>query len=298
MIKNIICAQGAAYCGTIATADLVGHMTEGMLARYQALPFVPTHAFIAAFPYYKKEPPFAGSIIIRKNGKLLGRQVGGVTFDSVGRAALFSQGADYVTANRKRLESACAVLKSLYPDNIFVASGNAWPLPAVKAASFSGIGSIGGNGVLLTENYGSLITIGAILTDLPLEPSGGNASEDTCRHCDLCVKACPQNALSKKDGKAYLTKERCLSYMSQEPILDEYQTIALSASPYLIGCDICQLVCPKNSSPKETYLPEYGQGILNKLPCTSQRKIRKFALVKRNLELQLEYVQKTVISSS
>jgi epoxyqueuosine reductase QueG len=57
-----------------------------------------------------------------------------------------------------------------------------------------GLGAIGKNSLLLNPHYGSMLIIGAVLTDLQLE------SDDYCKNicisgCTKCMDACPANAI-------------------------------------------------------------------------------------------------------
>ena len=109
-----------------------------------------------------------------------------------------------------------------------------------EAAARSGVGFYGKNTMLITRRFGSWVVLGALVTDVELEPTPALGLD--CGSCTLCIEACPTGAL---DEPGTLDSTRCLSYWSQAPgaIPEEYRA-ELGAQVY--GCDICQDVCPWN----------------------------------------------------
>lgn len=65
------------------------------------------------------------------------------------------------------------------------------------AAQAAGLGTIGRHSLLITPEYGSMVWLGCVLTDAPLEPDPLQAP--ICTGCDLCVAACPVHALDGDD---------------------------------------------------------------------------------------------------
>ena len=62
----------------------------------------------------------------------------------------------------------------------------------------AGLGELGRNNVLVADNYGSRVRIGAVTTDLAL-PDDDPVSlgvERFCRHCKRCATQCPSQALT------------------------------------------------------------------------------------------------------
>lgn len=98
---------------------------------------------------------------------------------------------------------------------------------------------------LAYDQSGSRFVIGAI--NIPIEEQTSNyelkgkSALELCGDCDICINACPTNAISKSGMDA----TKCLrQYMH----LGKYpcKEIAHSAGRRLLGCDICQRVCPHN----------------------------------------------------
>lgn len=68
-----------------------------------------------------------------------------------------------------------------------------------RAAVEAGLGQIGDNKLLLTEEFGPRVWLLPIITTAQLEPDGRYEGE-ICDHCGLCIDACPTEFLSKEDG--------------------------------------------------------------------------------------------------
>lgn len=107
-------------------------------------------------------------------------------------------------------------------------------LPLV--AKDAGIGDIGRNGILITKEYGQMIRLGLITTDIPLiedeyEDFGLN---DFCVQCDRCMRTCPGKAIPK-DKKEINGIKRW--QINQE---DCYQMWRMLGT----DCGICISSCP------------------------------------------------------
>ncbi len=63
------------------------------------------------------------------------------------------------------------------------------------AATSSGIGWIGKNGLLISPDFGPRISLVTVLTDAPLEPDGP-MERSLCGDCTLCVQYCPSKAIT------------------------------------------------------------------------------------------------------
>ncbi|MBE3589637.1 MAG: epoxyqueuosine reductase [Firmicutes bacterium] len=118
------------------------------------------------------------------------------------------------------------------------------PLAERAFAAAAGLGAVGRNGLLIMPGLGTQVFLGLVVTDAPLRRSRP-APFDPCRGCDLCVRACPADALGT--GGAVDTT-RCISYATQrrdDIPLDQRRALGL----WIWGCDVCQDVCPHNRAP-------------------------------------------------
>jgi len=68
-------------------------------------------------------------------------------------------------------------------------------LPLKAIARVGGLGFIGKSNLLVTEEYGSAITMCAVLTDAPILTENAIVIESKCGSCEACVANCPANAL-------------------------------------------------------------------------------------------------------
>ncbi len=106
------------------------------------------------------------------------------------------------------------------------------------AATLSGLGWIGKNGLLINCDYGSKLSWATVLTDAPFEPDIP-ITKSECGACELCVKHCPSGAVqghlwSRDDPMQELVVyEKCRSLKKKRPIFDEKP-----------NCGLCVTICP------------------------------------------------------
>jgi epoxyqueuosine reductase len=109
-----------------------------------------------------------------------------------------------------------------------------------EAAARSGVGFYGKNTLLITRTHGSWVVLGALVTDVEVEPTPPLTTN--CGSCRLCIDACPTGAL---DEPGTLDANRCLSYWTQSRS-SVPEEIRVELGDRVYGCDICQDVCPWN----------------------------------------------------
>lgn len=148
---------------------------------------------------------------------------------------------DYHARIKKKLNDIAALIKNEYPDSEVRTFVDIPPLFEREAASRAGIGFIGKNCSLIIPGYGSYFFIGEIVTDIEFA-TGKAAIEPQCGECTKCIDACPTQALC---APYTLNANRCLSYLSIEHEGEIHECLG-DKMEYLVGCDICQEVCPFN----------------------------------------------------
>ena len=108
-------------------------------------------------------------------------------------------------------------------------------LPYKTIATKSGIGWIGRSALFVTQEYGSAVVLGAVLTDMPLE-FGEPITDSECDDCTYCQDACPVNAINPQKWNYKLEREDIIDIEScGEYIINQYKTG--------LGCTKCMSEC-------------------------------------------------------
>lgn len=173
-----------------------------------------------------------------------------------GAFARASWGLDYHDILREKLNQLIEFIKNKAEDASQKAHWRFKPevdtgeLVDVAVAQRAGLGFIGRNGLLITEEYGSFVYLGEVITNIKFEPDEPVAFG--CGDCTRCIKACPTQALL---GDGRMNAQRCLSYQTQTKgeLPEEYRKKIRNV---IYGCDICQLVCPYNKGKDFHFHPE------------------------------------------
>ncbi|WP_421807981.1 tRNA epoxyqueuosine(34) reductase QueG [Flagellimonas sp.] len=108
-------------------------------------------------------------------------------------------------------------------------------------AAKSGLGWIGKNSNLLTQQVGSFYFVAELIVDLELEYDA--PVTDHCGTCTACIDACPTEAIVQPyvvDGS------QCISYLTIELKNEIPSEFEGKLDDWMFGCDVCQDVCPWN----------------------------------------------------
>jgi epoxyqueuosine reductase len=170
----------------------------------------------------------------------------------------YAWGDDYHEVLRAKLEVVIAAMHAQFTEpfeaRAYVDTG---PVIERVAAKYAGLGWLAKNTCLINEKMGSWLFLGVIVTTLDLAPSipGGQLpSPDLCGNCRLCLDACPTQAFPE----AYvLDATRCISYLTIELRRAIPEDMRPSMGRAVIGCDICQDVCPWNRKSPVTQLAAF-----------------------------------------
>lgn len=156
-----------------------------------------------------------------------------------GYFASASYGKDYHLILREKMDMLSQYLEETF-NSVSQGFSDTGPLVDTAVARRAGVGFIGKNGLLITEQYGSYVYLGYLMTDLEIAPD--EIIGDGCGECNACVQRCPTQALF---GNQSMDAKKCLAYQTQKKgtIIEPYRT---KMGKMLYGCDICQMVCPYN----------------------------------------------------
>ena len=157
----------------------------------------------------------------------------------------YAYGQDYHFVIKEKLKELLDTIQT----EIGEVSGRAFvdsaPVLDKAWAAKSGLGWIGKNSNLLTQQVGSFYFIAELIVDLELEYD--HAVTNHCGTCTACIDACPTGAIV---APYVVDGSKCISYFTielKENIPTEMQG---KMDDWMFGCDVCQDVCPWNKFSK------------------------------------------------
>ena len=156
------------------------------------------------------------------------------------RISVYAQGKDYHDVVKKGLKSLARWLVEQQPGALKVFVDTA-PVMEKPLAQGAGLGWQGKHSNLVSRQHGSWLFLGAIYTEIALEPDAPEV--DHCGSCTACQTACPTDAFP---SPYVVDARRCISYLTIEhkgPIPHELRE---GIGNRIYGCDDCLAVCPWN----------------------------------------------------
>ncbi len=207
----------------------------------------------------------------------------------------YAYGTDYHFVIKDKLKQLLNFIKEEIGDVHGRAFVDSAPVLDKAWAAKSGLGWIGKNSNLLTQQVGSFYFIAELIVDLELEYD--TPVTDHCGTCTACIDACPTQAIVDPyvvDGS------KCISYFTIELKQEIPNSYKGQFDNWMFGCDICQDVCPWNRfskphneplfNPKPELLEmskkdweEITQEVFSKVFQKSAVKRTKFAGLNRNI---------------
>lgn len=158
-----------------------------------------------------------------------------------GKISRYAWGDDYHDILGERLRVLWDWMQKEFPGiegRYYVDTG---PMMDKVWAQRAGIGWIGKHTNLITQDRGSWVFLGQIITTLELEYD--TPGTDHCGSCMLCIAACPTDAIVEP---YVVDSNRCISYLTIEHRGDINPVLGEKFERWIYGCDICQDVCPWN----------------------------------------------------
>lgn len=167
-------------------------------------------------------------------------------------------------------------------------------------AARSGLGWIGKNSNLLTQQVGSFYFVAELIVDLNLDYD--TPVTDHCGTCTACIDACPTQAIV---APYVVDGSKCISYFTIELKNEMPTEFHGKFDEWMFGCDICQDVCPWNRFSKPHAEPlfdpkpellnysksdwdEITEDVFNKIFKNSAVKRTKLSGLKRNIDFLKE----------
>jgi epoxyqueuosine reductase len=170
----------------------------------------------------------------------------------------YAWGDDYHETLWQKLNNLVAGMHAQWPEpfeaRAYVDTG---PIIERVAAKYAGLGWLAKNTCLINQEIGSWLFLGVIITTLDLAPSlapNESPGPDRCGTCTLCLDACPTQAFPEP---YVLDARRCISYLTIELRTAIPENLRPALGNAVIGCDICQDVCPWNRKAPVTTLAEF-----------------------------------------
>jgi epoxyqueuosine reductase len=164
-----------------------------------------------------------------------------------GRIARYAWSAvDYHDVIHKRMKQVCRFAQSL--DETIITRGvvDTAPLLEREFAQTAGIGWAAKNTMLINRDIGSYFFLSALLINQPLEYDDPFTA-DHCGTCTRCLEACPTDAFV---APRVLDANKCISYLTIEHRSPIDVNLRPQMGDWILGCDICQEVCPWNRKVK------------------------------------------------
>jgi epoxyqueuosine reductase len=158
----------------------------------------------------------------------------------------YAWGDDYHEVIQTQLQSLVDEMHAQFSEPFSArAYTDTGPIIERVAAKHAGLGWLAKNTFLINSRLGSWLFLGVIVTTLDLAPTvaAGAAPPDLCGSCTRCLDACPTQAFPEP---YVLDARKCISYLTIELRAAIPEDLRPQVGRAVVGCDICQDVCPWN----------------------------------------------------
>jgi epoxyqueuosine reductase len=242
LLERVARAEGIARLGASGVGDDHAELFAAWIERghHASMAYLAKNSAIRAHP--RERFPWARSVvsILVPYAPRRPEAPAGALSDHIARYALGDDYHDVLDRMLRKLEDALPGVKTWR----YVDTG---PLSDRASAAQAGLGWIGRNGMLISDEIGSYFFIGTLLTALENDLEAELVT-DRCGTCTRCLDACPTSAIL---SDRTLDSARCISYATIEHRGPLDPDVAAHLEGNAFGCDICQEVCPWNGRAPE-----------------------------------------------
>tara|TARA_Y100001935_G_scaffold254106_1_gene262115 strand:- start:366 stop:1493 length:1128 start_codon:yes stop_codon:yes gene_type:complete len=157
----------------------------------------------------------------------------------------YARRKDYHKVIKSKLKSIARYMTSISDIKLKIFVDTA-PLMEKPLAALAGIGWFGKNTNIISNNYGTWLFLGTILTNYPFKKN--IESRNKCGTCDACNTRCPTKAFTKP---FILDARKCISYLTIEHKGHIEIKFREAIGNRIFGCDDCLAICPWNKFAKK-----------------------------------------------
>lgn len=141
-----------------------------------------------------------------------------------------------------------------------------------------------------------LLGISELLDPTPMTPYP--SQNLPCARCKRCMSACPTGAITE----AGFIKERCIRFhmMNGKPMPEDMRPYvgAENGSKGILGCDICQRVCPANAESERSRSPEDDFSLEELLICDKAALARFADLYGKNYAIRNRILAQAILTAA
>jgi epoxyqueuosine reductase len=170
----------------------------------------------------------------------------------------YAWGDDYHQVIQTKLHALTAEMQTQFTEQFTArAYTDTGPIIERVAAKHAGLGWLAKNTCLINSQLGSWLFLGVVITTLELAPTvaaGAKPPADLCGTCTRCLDACPTQAFPEP---YVLDARSCISYLTIELRGAVPEQFRRPMGRAVIGCDICQDVCPWNRKAPIVEIPAF-----------------------------------------
>lgn len=116
--------------------------------------------------------------------------------------------ADYIRTKGHNASSQSE--KNICATGFYHEASKSTPLPHKTVAGMAGLGWIGKHNLLVTEKFGSAVSMCTVLTDAPLKTVLHSPLKSQCGDCDICKQVCAVHAIRGNSWSIRTTRDNLI----------------------------------------------------------------------------------------